>query len=193
MLRSGNFGNLRSTWLPTALILSLVTVISFLGWLLAGEWPDPKTGELFHSPDAIVVLGGGDEARIRQAANLAASYPELPLIVTGDGGSIVSGLLEQGIPRGRIIHEQAAKTTVENAIFTEPLLAQLHARRVILVTNWFHAPRSLKTFEKYQPLRDFVVSFEPKPEPLTKWNRDTQLRERLAMIYNLFRHGIWSF
>ena len=112
---------------------------------------------------------------------------------TGDGGTIFAELTHRGIPSDRIQYEPAAKTTVENAILTAPILTQIHARRVILVTNWFHALRARRIFEKYQPSRDFVVSFEHKPDPLLKWDRDSQLRERFAILYNFLRYGVWSF
>jgi uncharacterized SAM-binding protein YcdF (DUF218 family) len=82
---------------------------------------------------------------------------------------------------------------VENAKFTAPMLDKIGAKRVILVTNWFHAPRALAIFLKYQPGREFVVSFSPKPEPLSKWDRETLRRERLAVLHNLLVHGVWSF
>ena len=125
---------------------------------------------------------------------LAAAYPDAPLVVTGDyQGSIASGLISHGLPARRILIERAATSTVENAQFTRPILDEIHARRAILVTNWYHVPRALQTFRKYQPGREFVVSFEPKPDPLTKYDLAMQFRERLATIYNLFVHGIWCF
>ncbi len=37
---------------------------------------------------------------------------------------------------------------------------------MILVINGFHPPWSLVIFRKYQPGREFLVSFSPKPEPM---------------------------
>ena len=148
---------------------------------------------LFPDADAIVILGGGDEARWRQGLVLAANYPDAPLVVTGDSGAIASGLISHGLPARRILIEQAATSTAENAQFTRPILDEIHARRVILVTNWYHVPRTLRTFRKYQPGREFVVSFEPKADPLTNYDLAMQFRERLATIYNLLVRGVWCF
>lgn len=148
---------------------------------------------MFAEADAIVILGGGDFNRWQHGVDLARSAPDLPLIVTGDDGLIVDYLVAHEIPLGRIQHEERATSTVENAKFTAALLDRLKAKRVILVTNWFHAPRALAIFRKYQPGRDFVVSFSPKPEPMTRWDKDTQRRERMAVIHNLVVHGVGCF
>lgn len=175
------------------LMLAFAFVVSVASWLQWSGWPDPKPMPVFADADAFVILGGGDRARWQHGADLAKSHPSLPLIITGDGGDIVEHFAGQGIPRERILHEQAATSTVENARFTAPFLDRIRARRVILVTNWFHVPRALSIFRKYQPGREFTVSFSPKPEPLTKWDRDTHRRERLAVLHNLIVHGVWSW
>ena len=82
---------------------------------------------------------------------------------------------------------------MENAKFTKPLLDKLGAKRVILVTNWFHTPRSLAIFRNYQPGREFTVSFPPKPAPLSQWDRESLRRERMAALHNLLVHGVWSW
>jgi len=175
------------------LFASLVLVSSLAAWLQWSRWPDPEQGPLFTDADALVILGGGDFLRWQRGADLAKDHQALPLIVTGDDNHIVGHLAAQGIPRERILHEEAATSTVENARFTKPMLDRLGAKRVILVTNWFHAPRSLAIFRKYQPGRNFVVAFSPKSEPLTKWDRETQRRERVAALHNLLRYGVWSW
>ena len=175
------------------LILTLVPAGALIAWVMFGTWPDPAPMRLFHDADAIVILGGGDAARWRQGLVLAAAYPEAPLIVTGDQGVILAELLAHGIPAQRIRHETAATSTVENARLTRPVLDQLGARRVILVTNWFHAPRSLSLFRKYQPDREFVVSFEAKPASLSPWEKAWLRHERLAAIHHLLVHGVWCF
>jgi uncharacterized SAM-binding protein YcdF (DUF218 family) len=162
-------------------------------WFFEGSWPDPSASRVPWKPDAILILGGGDTARARQAKRLADDYPDIPLVVTGDGGDIVNQLHELGISDQRIIHEQSAKSTYQNAKLTDPILKSRGVRRVVLVTNWFHVPRALAIFRHEQPFREFVASFEPKPEPLTPWDRNAQRRERFASVMYLFRYGIWSW
>jgi len=150
-------------------------------WIFWADWPNPELEQLPWEPDAIVVLGGGDEDRITEAWRLAQKYPSIPVIVTGDGGRIVRALQERGLPAGRLLHETAARSTRENAANVRPLLADRGLRRVILVTNWFHAPRALVAFRRANPEAEFAASFTPRRTPLTPWDRNCQSRERWAL------------
>ena len=170
-----------------------VLAASLAFWIKWGHWPDPKQRPVFSDADAIVVLGGGDGARWRQGLVMATAHSEIPVVVTGDGGLCVDQLVADGLPVARILHEEAATSTVENAQFTKPLLDEIGAKRVILVTNWFHAPRALAVFRREQPFREFCVSFEKKREPLPVWDRNYQRRERMASVLYLLRYGIWSW
>jgi uncharacterized SAM-binding protein YcdF (DUF218 family) len=162
-------------------------------WLFWSPWPDPASTSLPWKPDLIVILGGGDDDRVREGKRLADEFPEVKVVVTGDGGMIRDGLRNAGLSEKRMEIEPDAESTYENSDFTAPILERLEAKRVVLVTNWFHAPRSLAVFRKGQPQREFAVSFEPKPEPLTQWDRGAQRRERLAAVFYLFRYGVWSW
>ena len=174
----------------------LVFAIILLGsWVQWGAWPNQSQLPMpvFSKPDLILVLGGGDRARSREALRLAAEHPEVPLLVTGDGGAIVEDLLKAGLPKERIIHEEAATSTVENAKFSAPLLEEIGAEKVILVTNLYHVPRAQKVFRKFQPDRAFCVSFEPRSDLPRAWDHIAERRERMAAVHNLFVHGVWSW
>ncbi len=175
--------------LPVACIL----VAGFAWWVGWGSWPDPVPRPLPWRPDAIVLLGGGNDERPRETIRLAHHYPEVPIVVTGDNGIMLAPLLTAGIAQSKIHHEQAATSTVENATFTDSILTKLGAQKVVLVTNWFHAPRSLAVFRRHQPEREFAVSFEPKPDKMNNWHRYASRRERLAALLYLVRDRIWSF
>lgn len=171
----------------------LFVAATLASWVQWGNWPDPRPVSVFHDADVIVILGGGDDTRSREGLILATAHPQARLVVTGDGGRFFEPLIEAGIRRERIIHETAATSTVENAKFTKPLLDELGAERVILVTNWYHAQRALKIFRKYQPAREFCISYETRPDPLMKWDRAAARRERLAAVHNWIVHSVWSW
>ena len=179
-------------WILSGLVFTIIALGSWVQW---GAWPNQShlPMPVFAKPDVILVLGGGDGARSREALRLAAKHPEVPLLVTGDGGKIVGDLLEAGLSRDRIIHEEAATSTVENAKCSAPLLEEIGAKKVILVTNWYHVPRARQIFLKFQPDRDFCVSFEPRSDPPRAWDHIAERREKMAAIHNLFLHGIWSW
>ena len=122
----------------------------------------------------IVVLGGGsvgqtpdgDEqgnisatgaARLLTAARLAQSY-QLPVLISGgqvfsDGASEaqISGriLRQLGLPEERIIQEEQARTTQENARYTAKLCSERGYDSVLLVTSALHMQRSVQFFERY--------------------------------------------
>lgn len=164
-----------------------------IAWFLWSPWPDPAAVPLPWKPDAILILGGGREERVRQGKLLADIYTYVPVIVTGDGGAIVKGLVDSGLSRDRIIHEEKAGSTIENAVFTAPVLELLQAKRVVLVTSWFHMPRSLAVFRSKQPSREFATSFEIKPTSPSFWDRKAQRYERIASLVYLLRYGVWSW
>jgi uncharacterized SAM-binding protein YcdF (DUF218 family) len=180
-------------WMIRLILPITVLVLLLFSWIMWSDWPNPQKGSVFTNPDAIVILGGGDSARWAHGLDLANQHPSVPIIVTGDGGAIVTYFDEHGLSGFRIIHEQHATSTVENAKFTRPILNALNAHRVILVTNWFHQPRSSAIFDRYQPQREFCVSFSPKPDPMQPWDILTHRRERLAVLHNLVFHGVWSW
>ena len=156
-------------------------------WIWWADWPNPESQTLPWEPDAIVVLGGGNEDRVTEAWRLAQSHPDVPVIVTGDGGRIADALRDLGLPEERLRHETSAASTRQNAQRVEPLLNQEGARRVVLVTNWFHAPRARLSFRRADPGREFAVSFRPRREPLSLWDVACQRRERLAWpVYLLY-------
>ena len=174
-------------------LIAFLCTLSLGWWVVWGGWPNPEFQELPWQPDVIVVLGGGNEERPREAMRLHKKYPDIPMIVTGDSGMIVKALSQAGMPAEKIQHEVSAESTIENAEFTNSILDELNAKRVVIVTNWFHVPRALAVFGKYQPDREFAASFEAKPGELGNWHRHVTRRERLAALLYVVRYQVWSF
>jgi uncharacterized SAM-binding protein YcdF (DUF218 family) len=162
-------------------------------WILWGDWPNPKAGPIPWTPEAIVVLGGGDSGRLKRAAELAARYPRAKVIVTGERQDVLPVLAGSGLGPDRLQIEESATSTFENARFTKPLLEAAGVRRAVLVTDWYHAPRTFASFRKVQPGVHWWVDFIPAEKPLAPEARAIQRRERAAAVYYIFRHGIWAF
>jgi uncharacterized SAM-binding protein YcdF (DUF218 family) len=126
------------------------------------------------SPHGIVVLGGAispdvsaaredialNEAaeRMTAIAQLAREHPQARIVFTGGSGRLFKGASEAdfvprlfesfGIPRDRIVLENRARNTVENAVFTKALVQPKPAERWLLVTSAHHMPRSVGIFRK---------------------------------------------
>jgi uncharacterized SAM-binding protein YcdF (DUF218 family) len=126
--------------------------------------------------DALVLLGcrvaaaGLPGPAARRVARAAAAYrDESAARVVVSGGRAWGGLVEAdalaaalelaGVPREAVTLERASRTTLENARFTAPLLAELGARSVGVVSCDWHLARALWCFR-----RAGIVA-EPVPAP----------------------------
>ncbi|MEQ1439150.1 YdcF family protein [Fontimonas sp. SYSU GA230001] len=120
--------------------------------------------------DAILLLGGGIEPaspplrndfdltaagdRIVHAAALYRAGKAPVIVATGgrlpwtagaasEADAMAQALARLGVPDTAILREDRARTTRENMRYSAPKLAQLHARRVLLVTSALHMPRAM--------------------------------------------------
>lgn len=140
-----------------ALVLILAALI---GDLSPAAQAEPVTvGKDFSKP-AIVVLGYGLlpdgsmrmilRRRVLTGLAVAQMYPQSPIIVTGgnpqngvtEAAQMRRMLLMLGFPDSRIIVEDKANSTVQNAQFSVPLAKQAGTSGIILVTSSTHQGRA---------------------------------------------------
>ena len=136
--------------------------------------------------DAIIVLGGGVFDRPAHAAELFKAGFASRIIVTGDGDCDENrlALVARGVPQSAIEVECRSRTTWENARFTEPLLKAAGAKRVIIVTSWYHSRRALNTFRTAVP----TIEFTSAPS----YHSDRQrLRTTVSRIYKEYAKIAW--
>jgi uncharacterized SAM-binding protein YcdF (DUF218 family) len=107
--------------------------------------------------DAMIVLGGGWNERPDRAAELFREGAAPRIILSGEGDCETNLLLlvKAGVPENAVETECKARSTRENALFTLPMLRKAGARRVILVTTWYHSRRALACFRHYAPDIEF--------------------------------------
>lgn len=160
---------------------------------LEQRFPQWKAGG--PTPDGIVVLGGAvspdvshdrgqpalNEAaeRMTAVAKLARDYPKARIAFTGGSGRLFAGASEAhfvadlfesfGIARDRLILEDRARNTQENAVFTRMLVQPKPGERWLLVTSAHHMPRSVGLFRKAGfPVEAYPVDFRTRgPQDLT--------------------------
>jgi len=103
--------------------------------------------------DVVVVLGGGSHDRPERAAELFKERAAPRILVSGRGDCEIYRrvLIAAGVPARVIQLEDRSHTSKENAIFAIKLLRSQGARRVIIVTSWYHSRRALACFEHYGP------------------------------------------
>ena len=133
------------------------------------KW-DPRSG----SPHGIIVLGGAvspdvsavrgeialNEAaeRMTAVAKLAREHPEAKIVFTGGSGRLFGGASEAdfvailfesfGVAPHRVMLENKARNTIENATFTKALVNPKAQERWLIVTSAHHMPRSVGIFRK---------------------------------------------
>jgi uncharacterized SAM-binding protein YcdF (DUF218 family) len=111
--------------------------------------------------DVIIVVGGGSHERPLRAAELFRQHAAARVIITGAGDDEINRhlLIRSGVPANAIQVENRSATTWENAEFTSPLLRAEKIHSAILVTSWYHARRTAKTFAAVMP----EVKFYSRP------------------------------
>jgi uncharacterized SAM-binding protein YcdF (DUF218 family) len=149
--------------------------------------------------DAIVVLGGETVYRPERALELYQQRAATNVIISGEGDceGVRITLEGKGVPAMAIQLECESRTTRENAKFTVPLLRSQNAKRVIIVTSWFHSRRALHCFRHYAPEIEFISrptnADLPRHHWPSKWERKWVLTEYIKVVYYRVRFGISSW
>jgi len=143
--------------------------------------------------NAIVVLGGALDRRPEWAAELYKRGDAPRILVSGiDDTPVLTRRLEKnGVPASLITQEPYSRTTFENAEFCAPLLRQMGAHRVIIVTSWYHSRRALALFRHVAPditfySRPSYFGYEPQ-----EWDREDLGRHIAAEYPKTLRCWIW--
>jgi uncharacterized SAM-binding protein YcdF (DUF218 family) len=153
-----------ASWLLYPAILAFLLV----GLFPIGEWlilPLENRFPPAESPaqvDGIIVLGGAVDLDVAQARGavafrdeaerditlleLARRYPDAELVYTGNS-SWPPFLQPHGLAN-RVIFEDRARNTYENAVLSKQLVAPAPGERWLLVTSAAHMPRSVGVFRK---------------------------------------------
>ena len=130
---------------------ALFAVVATAAWFFPRQVLCVDSGEV--KADVLVLLGGGGIERPDRAVQLFHAH-EASVIICSGFGDCDSNKLElhrNGISDTAISTERLSHNTSENARFCIPLLRALGARRVIIVTTWYHSRRALRCFEHYAP------------------------------------------
>jgi uncharacterized SAM-binding protein YcdF (DUF218 family) len=194
------------TSLTLFLALGLLPVGAALNHIIENRFPvwDPSRG----TPDGIVVLGGaidpalsrvrgqivlgGAAERVTIIAELARDYPKARIVFSGGDASLLANqpneadylypLLDTfGVPRDRVVLENKARNTAENAAFTKALVAPKPGERWLLVTSAQHMPRAMGCFRQVGfPVEAYPVDWHSTPR--WRWLQPTEFGRTLATV-----------
>lgn len=100
--------------------------------------------------------------------------------------------IERGIAEARIIVEDQAKNTFENALYTGLIMRQHGWRRVVVVTDAFHMPRALYVYRRLGlRVRGDPVRARPSGSLATRlrlYVREALAFARCAWLFRFGRH-----
>jgi uncharacterized SAM-binding protein YcdF (DUF218 family) len=94
-------------------------------------------------PAGLVLVYSGGKDRV----SFASRWKETPnpprFLFSGWDYQRTSLLKNLGLPEGRVLVEDQARTTDQNARFCSPMIRSLGIRQVLLALPWYHLPRAL--------------------------------------------------
>jgi uncharacterized SAM-binding protein YcdF (DUF218 family) len=147
-----------------AVVFAVAAAMGVLSPAATQAQPPAAAGKDFSKP-AIVILGYGLNndgsprwilhTRVLAGIAVAQFFPQSPIIVTGgnpkngnsEAGEMRKMLLLMGFPDNRIIVEDKANSTVQNARFSVPLAKKAGTSGIIVVTSSTHQGRADTNFE----------------------------------------------
>lgn len=128
----------------------LLALLAAAAWLFPQQVLTVDSGPV--KADVLVVLGGFPDRAVRAAELFKqGEAPKVLVSGLGDNASNKKTLERDGVTNSAIILETKSHTTRENAEFSIAMLRRMGAKRVILVTSWYHSRRALMCFEHYAP------------------------------------------
>ena len=132
-------------------VVAALVAVAFPEWFLQIEGPKSKA-------DFLVVLGGEPRIRVQRAAELfhESLAPRILVSGYGDCAENIRQLVSAGVPRSAILRECESKSTLENARLSVVELRKAGAKKVILVTSWYHSRRAQACFRDAAPDLEFV-------------------------------------
>lgn len=191
----------------------VLMTFAMLAWTFL--WPDRDVATL-DPADAILCLGGDmaadgtlGPAAIARVDRCVEGWRagRAPLVLFTGAGGRANGPTEaaqmarygreNGLPDAAILVETASDSTLQNALFSLPLLPD--ATDIIIVTEAFHLPRSAASFHwaawsQGRPLTTTLIPSEPvrrnAQSGRIEWRMLT--RESLAIWFNLARAAVYT-
>ena len=176
------------------------------GLLPVGQWlllplenRFPPPGDLPARIDGVVMLGGTVEPDVSVARGtvaltdpaerattliaLARRHPDARVVVSGGGLPVSEAAMlrrlfrEQQLPPERILFEDRARNTHENAVFSRALARPRPGEHWLLVTSAAHMPRAVGCFEQLGwPVIAYPVDYRTTGRFEPWWDFDVAMR-----------------
>jgi uncharacterized SAM-binding protein YcdF (DUF218 family) len=177
-------------------LIVLAVLVGLGGYLFPQRILTVESGKI--NADVILVLGGGPTERPGRALELFSQGASNKFFLTGSGDCEQGAkILEQGgVTRDAITLECNSHTTLQNAKFSVPLLRAMGAKRVIIVTSWYHSRRALACFKHFAPEIQFYSRPSYAEFDRKQWQHGTRKyirSEYVKLLGYWLRYGVWPF
>ena len=168
--------------------------------------------------DAVVLLGGGilegvpesfgvpelSSVSLERSIAAAGIYKRYKLPVIASGGAVRSSgpeaaaikkrLVSLGVPQEKVLTEERARDTRENAIFSKKICEEKGYTKVVIVTSASHMRRAVWSFEKagFKDAVPYPAAYKTSKSPAYYFldflpgsgeNLRTALHEYLGLVY----------
>jgi len=175
-------------------LLVVVALLPLIGLFFSKQILCVDSGSV--QGEVMVVLGGRRIHKQTRALELyqQGAAPRILITGAGDCQEVRIALAGKGVPPAVLQIERESHNTQQNALFSIPLLRAQGARRVIVVTSWFHSRRALKCFRHHAPDIEFLsrptMADLPKAHWPNKYERGWVLTEYAKLLYYWVRYGV---
>lgn len=122
-----------------------------------------KVARQYTSADAILVLGGDSPARTITAIRLYNKYKVdvIPSGYRGEAERIQKVMVGAKVPKEKFILEPKATNTKDHAKYILPIALERGYKKVYVVTDAYHMPRSMMILER--PFKEKGIEVVPYP------------------------------
>ena len=161
----------------------LLVQLIYYAWVIEGSSSIPK------NPDMVLVYGG-DNNRASVGLNVARKYRVPFFLFSGFTKAVAEEMMgKYGKPgSAKIISEDKAQTTDQNARFSTPIIRRLPVRTVVLVTSRYHMPRALFLARLYLLGTSVKVYPHPSDSPDTNiWKSRDLWRDYISFWGSIYR------
>ena len=188
----------RRAWLVAVLVLVALTGYTLRESLLQAAGDFLVVSEAPAPADAVIVIGGNGVERITAAKRLLDNGYSRWLVISG--GPTINGpnsaavnrdeALEAGIPAGRLLIDDRAESTVDNAEGAARVMTARGLRTGIVLTSPYHARRTAVVFDRIfrqAGLHARVVTVDDGRFSVDRWwtrpvDRRLVLREYMKLL-----------
>jgi uncharacterized SAM-binding protein YcdF (DUF218 family) len=149
----------------------IIIIIGYFGLRAAGAYLIISSD--LEAANAIVVLSGGDESRMKEALQIYNENYARMIILTETGQNIKGYsqlhsfdmrivLLSSGVPNGNIfITDRLVSSTRDEALAVKNLMINKQMKSAIIVTDPYHTRRALNLFKESFTDTDIRLTIQP--------------------------------